>query len=248
MAASSTARATERIRAARERGLRYAKRVPPITHVIFDMDGVLLDTEPLYTQATQQVVGAFGKVFDWSIKCEMMGRGALDAAKYLVERLSLPISPEEYLRRHQPELERLCRRAEAKVGAEHLVEALHDRGVPIAVATSSRRALFALKTERHGWFERFDAVVCGDDPRVQRSKPAPDIFLVAAADLGATPNACLVFEDSPAGVEAAHAAGMFVVALPDPNMDRSRYPLAHRIIESFADVDLDELRITPPSR
>jgi pseudouridine-5'-monophosphatase len=128
--------------------------------------------------------------------------------------------------------------AEPMPGARELTAALHAMDVPLAVATSSTRASFALKTRRHGaWFGRdFRAVVTGDDPRIERGKPAPDIFLVAARDLGATPSACVVIEDAPSGVAAARAAGMQVVAVPDPGMDRARYGDAQLVVDSLRDL------------
>ncbi|MCC6849055.1 MAG: HAD-IA family hydrolase [Deltaproteobacteria bacterium] len=202
------------------------------------MDGVLLDTERFYTEVTQAIVGRFGKVFDWSIKGNMLGRPALDSARYLVERLGLPLAPEAYLREREAMLERLFPDARPMPGAAELTAALAARGVPLAVATSSNARLFALKTQRHGeWFRRaFSAVVLGDDPRVRRGKPAPDIFLVAARELGADPAACLAVEDAPAGVAAAHAAGMQVLAVPDPGMDRGRFCDAEVVVGSLADV------------
>lgn len=209
----------------------------PVTHVIYDMDGVLLDTERFYTEVTQRIVGRFGKVFDWSIKGNMIGRPALDSARYLVTTLALPITPEDYLVEREAMLERLFPEANAMRGARELTDALAARGVPQAVATSSIRRLFELKTTRHrDWFRLFRAIVLGDDPRVARGKPAPDIFLVAAADLGADPRTCLVVEDAPAGVAAAHAAGMQVLAVPDPGMDRSRFADADVVVESLAEV------------
>ena len=71
--------------------------VGDVTHVVFDMDGVLLDTERLYTQATQAIVGRWGKTFDWSIKANMIGRPSRDSARYLVQALDLPITAEEYM-------------------------------------------------------------------------------------------------------------------------------------------------------
>jgi pseudouridine-5'-monophosphatase len=88
----------------------------------------------------------------------------------------------------------------------------------MAVATSSHRDQYEVKVGSHPWFESFQAIVCGDDPELGRLKPAPDIFLLAAARLVAAPESCLVVEDSPAGVEAARAAGMQVVAVPDPHV------------------------------
>jgi pseudouridine 5'-phosphatase len=211
------------------------------THVIFDLDGVLLDTEPLYTRATQEIVAEWGKLFDWSIKGDMIGRSALDGARYLVDALELPVRPEEYLARRKPLLDALFPTAEPIAGARELVELLFDRGVPLAVATSSDSYQYRLKTTRHGWFSRFRAVVCGDDPRVGRLKPSPDIFLIAAREVGAEPARCLVFEDSLAGVAAARAAGMPVVALPDPNMDASRYQDADLVLASYAELELADL-------
>lgn len=204
--------------------------------ILFDLDGVLLDTEPLYTLATQTVLEPFGKTYDWSVKRHIMGRDERVGARYLVENLELPISPDELLRNRAPILRKLFAQSPAMPGAPEFVAALAARDIPMAVGTSSERELFALKSRDHAWFSHFRAVVCGDDPGVTAKKPAPDIYLLAARALGAVPAQCLVFEDSPAGVQAALAAGMRVVAVPDPAMDHAAYAGAHCIVPSLRDV------------
>jgi len=204
---------------------------------IFDLDGVLLDTEPLYTRATAAVAARFDKTFDWTLKSQCIGRGSEEAARLIVDTLGLPLSPRDFLRDRDAVLGPLFRDAPAMPGAEAFTRTLAGRGVPLAVATGSESRLFASKVAPYAeWFSLFAAVVCGDDRRVRRGKPAPDIFLAAAADLGMPPADCVVFEDSPFGVVGALAAGMRVVAMPDPAMDRARYAGATVIVDGFRDL------------
>lgn len=221
-------------------------RSAQVSAVIFDMDGLLLDTEPIYTAATQDVVGRFGKTFDWSIKSRMIGRPATESARILVEALDLPISPEEYLQRREALMLKRFATAPAKPGARALVEYLARHGVPRALATSSTRAHFDVKASRHqDWFSLFEPVITGDDPQVARGKPAPDIFLAAARHLGAAPERCLVFEDAPSGLEAARTAGMSVVVVPDPAMDRAAFEQADQILESLEQFDPSRWGLPP---
>ena len=206
------------------------------THLIFDLDGVLLDTEKLYTEATQTVVAEYGKTFDWSLKSLMMGRHELEAAELLVKTLELPISAEEYLRRQLPIAEGLFESAAELPGAEAFVAELIARGHVLAVGTSSTRRLYDLKTSHLPWFKAFSAVVSGDHPEVHALKPAPDIFLAAARAIAGEPARCLVIEDSPAGVLAARRAGMSVVALPDPALTSERFQEAQLIVRSYAEL------------
>jgi pseudouridine 5'-phosphatase len=216
-------------------------RFRPFSHVIFDLDGVLLDTEPIYTLATQRIAAQWGKAYGWELKAELMGRSPLEGAHRIVESLGLPIAPEEYIRQRNLIVEQMFPAAPPIEGAPELVARLARLGIPLAIATSSERRLFALKARNHAWLGMVRIVVCGDDPGAGRHKPAPDIFLAAAAALGADPARCLVFEDSPAGVAAARAAGAQVVARVDPHLDLDRFLEADLVVRSYAELDVDGL-------
>ncbi len=208
---------------------------------IFDLDGVLLDTEPLYTQATETVLARYGKSYTWALKQFIMGRSPMQGASWLVNKLKLPISPDQYLHERAVWLKQLFLDCPTIDGAEHLVKRLRSLGVRLAVATSSEREMYDLKVSSHAWFSLFQSVVCGDDPRLSQAKPAPDIFLLAASELGATSDQCLVFEDSPAGVTAGKAAKMRVIARLSPPLVRSDLALADMIVSNYDEIDWEEL-------
>lgn len=203
-------------------------------YCVFDMDGLLLDTEGIYTEVTQQIVGAFGQVFDWRLKANMIGRPALDSAKYLVSALSLPLTATQYLQQRDALLRARFPYCQPLPGAESLIRHLHRHAIPLALATSSSQDLYALKTQQHrSWFDLFDAVITGDHRAVVHGKPAADIFLAAAAAIHASPEQTLVFEDAPAGIQAAVAANMHAIAVPDPQLARARCHGAVQIIDSL---------------
>jgi len=155
--------------------------VGPIKAVIFDMDGLLLDTEGIYTEVTQIIAERFGRTYDWGIKQHIIGRGAQDLADYVVKALDLPITAAEFLEIREPLMSERFPRALGMPGAEALVRHLNAHNIPIAVGTSSSRNSFGHKTTLHReWFGLFGTIVTADDPEVGAAKPAPDIFLTAA--------------------------------------------------------------------
>jgi pseudouridine 5'-phosphatase len=218
-----------------------------ISHFIFDLDGTLLDSEGTYTEAAQRVVSRHGKVFTLDLKRRCMGGDALCGAQLVVDTLALPMTAEAYLEARQRELVRLLEHVRPMEGAEKLLRDLAALGIPMAIATSGHRDLTEQKLARHRFLRAVECVVCGDDPRLEQPKPAPDIFLLAAAELSAFPEQCAVVEDSVNGVQAALAAGMHTIAMVDPRFefDPSAFADAHAQIRSLSELRLEDLGILP---
>ena len=189
-----------------------------VSHCVFDMDGLLLDTERLYSLAQQRVCDRFGKVFTSEVKAAMMGKRSLESAQAFVRGMGLEgqIAPEEFLAERDAHLHQMFPTAALMPGVQRLLEHLHASKVPCCIATSSNRRHFELKTQRHREsFDRiFDHVVTGDD--VSQGKPHPEIFLSAAAIFASKPRPeeCLVFEDAENGIAAAEAGGFPTVFVP----------------------------------
>lgn len=211
---------------------------PKITHVIYDLDGLLLDTEPLNARVNQAIASRYGKRFNDTIKSQIAGRNAMDTAEIIIKMLELPISPQDYLEQRKVLISELLPDAQPLPGVVRLIRHLHRYQIPQALATSSAGRSFQLKTTNHqDLLALFNCIVLGDDPDIDRGKPAPDIFLITAKRLQAFPEYCLVFEDAPAGVEAAVAAGMSAIAVPDSSMDRQLYDKARQILNSLTEFE-----------
>ncbi|KAK7388513.1 hypothetical protein VNO78_23331 [Psophocarpus tetragonolobus] len=217
-----------------------------ISHVIFDMDGLLLDTEKFYTQVQEIILSRYNKTFDWTLKAKMMGKKAIESARIFVQEsgISDSLSPEQFLVEREDMLQSLFPTSELMPGASRLVSHLHAKGVPICVATGSHRRHFELKTQRHHEiFSLMHHVVLGDDPEVKQGKPSPDGFLAASKRFEGgqvDPSNILVFEDSPSGVLAAKNAGMSVVMVPDPRLDKSFLDAADQVLNSLLDFNPSE--------
>ena len=189
-----------------------------VSHCVFDMDGLLLDTERLYSVAQQRVCDRFGKVFTAEVKAEMMGKRSLESAESFVRGMGLQgqLSPEAFLAERDAHLQQMFPTAALMPGVERLLEHLYANKVPCCIATSSNRRHFELKTQQHqALFDRvFCHVVTGDD--VSQGKPHPEIFLSAAALFASkpSPSECLVFEDAANGIAAAASGGFPSVFVP----------------------------------
>lgn len=231
--------------------VRVSPGKPSITHVIFDMDGLLLDTEKFYTEVQENILSRYNKTFDWSLKAKMMGKKAMEAARVFVEEtgISDSLSAEDFLVEREDMLRTMFPTSELMPGAGRLIQHLHANGIPICVATGSHRRHFELKTQRHGeLFSLMHHIVLGDDPEVKQGKPSPDGFLAAARRFEGgpiDPRKILVFEDAPSGVLAAKNAGMSVVMVPDPRLDSSFLETADQVLGSLLDFNPSEWGLPP---
>ncbi|KXN70886.1 HAD-like protein [Conidiobolus coronatus NRRL 28638] len=191
-----------------------------ITHCIFDMDGLLIDTERIYTEVSNEILAPYGHTFSWEVKSKMMGRTTRDSAEIIVKEYNLPFSPEEYMRISKIKQAEKFPECKPLPGVMKFIKHLKAHNIPIGVGTSSNTISFNLKTKyNQELFQLFDFVITGDNERVKKGKPSPDIFEEVAKDLGSPkPENCLVFEDAIVGVQAALNAKMNVIWIPDPNL------------------------------
>lgn len=185
----------------------------PCRALLFDMDGLMVDSEPLWFDVEREFARARGGDWTEELGTACIGQGMVNTLRVMHESFGFPVDVE----RDASVIVELfvSRVAELalKPGFEALLSEARSRGVPTALASSSARRLVEATLARFGVRERFDAVVTGDC--VAHPKPAPDIFLEAARRLGVPPEECVVLEDSLAGVRAARAAGMRVIAVPE---------------------------------
>lgn len=181
--------------------------------VLFDMDGLLVESEPLWTVAETEVTAALGGRFTVEMKAAVIGTRLDVAAPTIVAAAGLDVDPAVFAQRLLDRMVELFREVlPLRPGAADLLAALHADGVPLALVSSSYRVLVDAALESIG-DHHFRVTVAGDE--VTEGKPHPEPYLTAAARLGVDPRDCVVLEDSPSGVAAGEAAGCVVVAVPD---------------------------------
>jgi HAD superfamily hydrolase (TIGR01509 family) len=203
--------------------------------VIFDMDGLLLDSEPLYRVTWQTAAAELGCPIDDAFYERFVGRGNDEAERILHERFGEAFPLDEFRVRWRRDFDERLERAPLtrKPGAIELLDFLDAAAIPKALATSTPRSIAVRCLGELA--ARFAVITCGDE--VEHSKPSPDLFLLTSQRLGVPPSQCLVLEDSEAGVGAAHAAGMEVILVPDlvePSEEVAK--MAMRVCTSLHDV------------
>jgi HAD superfamily hydrolase (TIGR01509 family) len=213
-----------------------------IEAVVFDLDGVLIQTEEIWDDVRGEYIVELGGRYDAEAQRAMMGMSSREWSRYLSDDLGVPRTPEEV---NADVVERMAASYREHLplipGAVEAVERLAARW-PLAVASSSNRPLIDLVLELSGLARYFRATVSSEE--VPRGKPAPDVYLEACRRLGAEPTRAAAVEDSHAGIASAKAAGMRVVAIPNPSFPPGDEALAQAdlVLGSLEELTPDALQ------
>lgn len=210
--------------------------------VVFDLDGVLWDGEPLYHEAFNVVLKPYGHAIAITDTAytQIIGLSVEAAWDWMRSRFGLTDSPAVFYRAYnEAVLELMKQPREPLPGVRELLAELKDRGIPVGLASASLRnwvdvTLMGLKLNA-----AFAATATASE--VVRSKPAPDLYLLAAKGLGAPPEDCIAFEDTPSGIASAQGAGMFAVQVRASSTALPPLPEADMVIEKYSEFDLSIL-------
>lgn len=220
---------------------RQFSQIRPVTHIIFDMDGLILDTEHIYESSCREILRSYNKDYPHETRMKVLGTTEQTTAAIIINELNLPITVQQFIDMQHVICRREFRKLNLMTGADRLIYDLHKAKVPFCLATSSGQDMAELKMRSHQeLFDLFDHKVYGStDPQVKEGKPAPDIFHVAASRFADRPHpsACLVFEDSPNGIRAAVSAGMQSVMVPDTIVSDEQRKAATIVLKTLDDFD-----------
>lgn len=210
--------------------------------VIFDMDGVIVDTEPGFYIVANKFLARYGKSITKEYFEQFFGGASEYMWKVTTEMLGLDVPVEECLKAtHEIREQRIREEGyEAIDGTLDLVREIHSQGIPLAVASSSSKQEIERVVHYFGISHCFQVLVSGKD--CEHPKPAPDVFLKAAGMLGMKPEQCLVIEDSNNGVTAAKKAGMSVIGFRNLQVANQELKPADHIVTSMKDISVELCR------
>lgn len=215
-----------------------------IRALLFDFDGLLLDTEGPCYRAWAEVYEAHGRTLDLDVWSAAVGTiGGFDPAAHLHALTGVTLDERLLEAKRRRELD-LCALEELRPGVAELLDQAEERRLATAIVSSSGEDWIARHLEHRRLLDRFDAIVCANGDR-ERAKPRPTLYREALERLGVCAAQALAFEDSPNGVAAAKAAGLVCVAVPNGITGTLDLSAADLVLPSLADVDLDALAGEP---
>jgi HAD superfamily hydrolase (TIGR01509 family) len=208
--------------------------------VIFDMDGLMVNSEDLWEETERKYFSSRGFEYDREFDRLLMGRKKEESAAVIKDRLGLDDSIEDIIAERYHILRELCgERLKLMPGLMPLLESFIERRVPLGLASSSPLDQIHFILDRFDLRRFFSKIVSGD--MVSRGKPAPDIYLLTADRLQKGPYACLALEDTINGVRAAKSAGMICLAVPDRRQKSLDFSIADSVFSSLAELDADSI-------
>ncbi len=207
--------------------------------VVFDLDGVLIDSEPVWNAAREALVRERGGTWDERATTDMMGMSSKEWSSYMQDRLGVPMTPAEI---NDDVVRRVASTYEHGLPLlPYALETVRELAArwPLGLASSSNRPIIDLVLERSGLRACFAAVVSSEE--VAHGKPAPDVYLAAARELDVDPKECAAVEDSTNGIKSAVAAGMRTIAVPNRQFrpDDDVLASAAVVVSSLAEVTVD---------
>ena len=210
------------------------ERDSEIRAVVFDLDGLIVNSEDLYEQAGETVLRRRGKTYDAALREQMMGRPVADSLRIMIDCHSLPDPLDDLMCECKEVLEALMGTSLAAMpGLYELLDDLGAANVPMAVATSGLREYAHHVLTRLDVIDRFRFVLTADD--IRRGKPDPEVYLFSAQQLQLPPAQMMVLEDSSNGCRAALAAGAYTVAVPNRHTHKHNFAGVHFIADTLAD-------------
>ena len=213
-------------------------RSPMIDGLIFDMDGVIIDSEPMHLKAYIEAFGQVGVTFTSHDYANYLGINDADIVRDVIFRTGCKVSDRLVLELKESRfLKLMTGGAHPRPGLLDTLGAARGRGIRTAVASSAFLETIQLVVESLGIAHLFHALTSGEE--VERGKPAPDIYLLAASRIGVHPSRCLVIEDTLNGIRGALAAGMKVVSIPCEVTRLEDHSIAHLRLESLSELSLD---------
>ena len=215
-----------------------------INALIFDFDGLILDTETAEIRTWQKMYAEYGHPLPEDEFIQTVGGYGLsnfDAARYLHQVTDGALNEETVRLRFKNESGEEIRRSPILPGVQDILAEAKRRHMKLAVASSSKHAWVDTHLTRRGLFQQFDIIICSEDVPTGRTKPYPDLFLKALEGLQVRACDAIVLEDSPYGVAAANAAGIAVVAVPNPTSSRLPFRGEYLKLKSLAELSLEEM-------
>ena len=208
-----------------------------IEAVLFDMDGVIFDTESIYLDIWTKVFQSYGYIMTKDVYISVMGRGRKNVIKTFVDLYGEYLPIIQMYKDKDEELMQVIDKGQVpmKVGVKEILTFLKENGYKVALATSAKRERAIKQLKMANIKELFDCIVCGDE--VINAKPNPEIFLKAAEELSVKPENCIVIEDSPAGIESAYNANMVGIHVEDlKKADEIILKYCHKSFKNLLDI------------